>query len=53
MVTYRSKKTKLLSTPETETDSVLDAELGELNGNVENTDSTRTIIAKHLLVKNK
>jgi hypothetical protein len=45
-VSVRSEKTKLLSTPETEADSVLDAVLGKSLGNVQDTNDTRAIVAK-------
>jgi hypothetical protein len=45
-VSIRSEKTKLLSTPETEADSVLDAVLGKSLGNVQDTNDTRAIVAE-------
>jgi hypothetical protein len=43
-VGVRSQETKLLGTPETEADGVLDAVLGESLGNVEDTNDTRAIV---------
>lgn len=39
---------ELLSTPEGEADSVLDAELGQSKGSVENTNGARAIVAERM-----
>lgn len=41
----RSKKAKLLGTPETKADGVLDAELGQSLGNLQHTNDTRSVVA--------
>lgn len=46
-VGVRSKKTELLSTPETEANGILDAVLSESLGNVEDTNDTRAIVAEN------
>lgn len=44
-VVVRTEKTELLSAPESETDCVLDAEVGQGEGRVQNTNNTGAVIA--------
>lgn len=48
-VVVRPKLAKLFSSPEGEADGIVDAEVGEGDGNVQDSDGARAVIAKEKL----